>query len=324
MATPEKGTEYLDVRKMWKDEAIHFTPWLADHLDMLSDALGVKLELVQREKPVGPFYCDILASEVGSGVKVAIENQLELTDHSHLGQLLTYAAGLDSLIAVWVAPDFLYEHANALHRLNKWTRDEFRFYGVKVMLQRNGDAPPVPCLRPVVTPEAGWNKDLSLEQGAVDPHKQQFHDFFQPIIDRLFEASFADKATQNFGKTDRIFPSRLNPGVGYAASLEGNSDAWVTLQVRTEDKLDKRVFDALMEDKTNIEALIADHEWQWNRYPAYFFSSINIRRNGSIDDPPEKLAETRAWMIEMLPKLKEILDQRVADILKELRSNSDD
>ena len=321
MTAPEHGIEYLDVRNMWKDEAIDFTPWLADHLDMLNDALGVTLELVQKEKPVGPFYCDILAREVGSGVKAAIENQLALTDHSHLGQLLTYAAGLDSLIAVWVAPDFLYEHAKALHRLNKSTRDEFRFYGVKVTLQRSGDAPPVPCLRPVVTP-AGWNEDLSLPQGTVDPRKQQFHAFFQPIIDTLFKARFADKATQYFGNTGRIFPSQVNPDIGYAASLENDNSAWVTLQIRTEDKLDKRVFDALKKEKTNIEACISEQEWHWHRHPAFSFSSINIRRDGSIDDPPKKLEETRAWMLDMLPKFKTVFERRVASILKELGSES--
>ena len=119
MTTPDEGMEYVDVHERWRYEDRHFTPWLADNLHMLGGALGMNLKLVQTEKPVGPFFCDILAKERGSGVQVAIENQLEWTDHSHLGQLLTYAAGLDARIAVWVAPDFQYEHAKALHRLNK-------------------------------------------------------------------------------------------------------------------------------------------------------------------------------------------------------------
>ena len=104
MTTPIEGMESVDVHRKWPHEALDFTPWLAENLKMLNGALKLELELVQREAPVGPFFCDILAKEVGSGEKVAIENQLELTDHSHLGQLLTYSAGLDALIAVWVAP----------------------------------------------------------------------------------------------------------------------------------------------------------------------------------------------------------------------------
>ena len=117
MTMPEEGLEYVDVHKKWQHEALDFTPWIAQNLDMLGDAIGEELELVQREKPVGPFYCDILAKDLGSGAPVAIENQLELTDHSHLGQLLTYAAGLGAKIAVWVAPEFLYEHAKVLCQL---------------------------------------------------------------------------------------------------------------------------------------------------------------------------------------------------------------
>ena len=127
MTTPEEGMECVDVHKKWKHEALDFTPWLAENLGMLSDALGVRLELDQTEKPVGPFSCDILAREVESGVMVAIENQLETSDHSHLGQLLTYAAGLEARVSVWVAPAFFYEHAEALHRLNEWTGDRHRF-----------------------------------------------------------------------------------------------------------------------------------------------------------------------------------------------------
>lgn len=317
MTDPDEGMEYVDVHKMWQYEDRDFTPWLFDNLDMLSKALGMSLETVQMEASVGPFSCDIVAKEVGSGVTVAIENQLELTNHSHLGQLLTYAAGLDAQVAVWIAPDFLDEHAEALHQLNGWTGDGPRFYGVKVMMLKNGNALE-PRLCPVVTPD-GWNKELTLSQAEVDPRKQQFHAFFQPIIDHLIKARFADKATQNFGKTGRIFPSHQNPGLGYAMSLEGNNDAWVTLQIRMEDNdLTKTVFDQLRKDRGTIEAHIPDQEWKWNQYR--LFSSINVRRDGSIDDPPEKLDETRAWMLDLLPKFKEVFDPRVADILKELRA----
>ena len=326
MTTPTKGMEYVDVHKKWRYEAWHFTPWLAANLDVLSEVLGVKLELVQREAAVGPFFCDILAREVGSGEKVAIENQLELADHSHLGQLLTYAAGLDARVGIWVAPEFLYEHAEALHRLNKWTRDGLRFYAVKVkvMVTNSGNALE-PRLCPVVTPD-GWNKEITLPPGAVDSRKLQFHAFFQPITDKLCGDGFADKAILLFGMTGRRFPSG-HPGVWYAASLESNSGAWVTLHIGTKrNDLTKRVFDKLMQHKEDIEARIATgpgQEWHWHKYPAYAFSSINIRRDGSIDDPPEKLEETRKWMLCMLPKLKEVFGPLVEDILKDLQGKSD-
>lgn len=317
MTTPEEGTDYVDVRSMWPREDLDFTRWLAEHLDMLSEALGVNLKLVQKEKSVGPFYCDILAIEVGTGTRVAIENQLELADHSHLGQLLTYAVGLDARIAVWVAPQFLYEHAEALDRLNKCTGDGLRFYGVKVMVSRTG-AGLEPRLCPVVTPD-GWNKKHSLPRGAVDPRKQRFSDFFDALIDKLSDIDFPDWVTHNFSPADRLFRCRPDSGIGYAASLEGNGYAWVTLHIRMEDtELTKTVFDELFRSKEAIEASIPDQDWQWYRHDNYLFSSINIRRPGSIDDPPEKLEETGTWMLDMLPKLKEVFDPRVTSTLKEL------
>ena len=316
MTTPTEGMEYVDVHKRWRYEDRHFTPWLADNLHMLGGALGMNLKLVQTEKPVGPFACDILAKELGSGERVAIENQLELTDHSHLGQLLTYAAGLNAGIAVWVAPDFQYEHAEALHRLNKWTRDGRRFYGVKVMVLNTGNVLE-PRLCPVVTPD-GWNQEITLPPGAVDSRKLQFRAFFQPIIDKLLGSGFADKAIFLFGMTARRFPSG-HPDVWYAASLV-NSGAWVTLHIQAE-KGPNCVFRKLMQDKAAIEKCIAathpGQEWHWFEHLPYTFSSINIRRDGSIDDPPEKLEETRAWMLALLLRFKEVFEPRVQDMLKE-------
>ena len=323
MTKPEKGMEYVDVHNMWKDEALNFTPWLADNLHVLNKVLGVELELDQTEKHVGPFYCDILAKVAGSDAKVAIENQLELANHSHLGQLLTYAAGLEAQIAVWVAPEILYEHAAALHWLNTWTSGP-RFYGVKVMVLKNGNTLE-PRFYPVVTPDK-WNKEITLPTKAVDPHKLQFDAFFLPLVTELLRAKFAAKALHHFNCAGRRFPSGRNPGTWYAASLEGN-DAWVTLHISTADMgMTKQVFKELMQDQGDVEASIAlgpGQEWHWRRYPKYLFSSINIRRDGCIDDPPEKLEETRAWMLDMLPRFKKVFDPRVECILTMLQGNGE-
>ncbi len=113
----------------------------------------------------------------------------------------------------------------------------------------------------------------------------------------------------------------------YAVSLEGENDAWVTLHISTaEHALTKRIFDELERYKEAIEASIPlgpDQKWRWHRHPNHSFSNINVRRDGSIDDPAEKLDEIRTWMLDLLPRFKEVFDPRVADILKELRAKSD-
>ena len=154
----ESSEAQVDIREMWPNEAYNFTPWLAENLHKLGEAVGLSLEQEEQERQVGSFSLDILAKETNSGEVVAIENQLEWTDHGHLGQLLTYAAGCDARIAIWVAADFQYEHAEALHKLNNWAGSNIRFYGVKVKVVRSasGDFLKPELLR-IVSPD-GWDK----------------------------------------------------------------------------------------------------------------------------------------------------------------------
>ena len=106
----------VDLRDIWTTEANDFTPWLAqpDNLAVLRNTLGIELDLEAQEQAVGPFRADILCKDSGSGAWVLIENQLERTDHSHLGQLLTYASGLEAVIIVWIAAFFTDEHRATL------------------------------------------------------------------------------------------------------------------------------------------------------------------------------------------------------------------
>ena len=288
----------------------------------------MELELVQFEKQIGPLYLDILANDTGTEAMVAIENQLEWSDIAHLGQLVAYATGINARVAIWVAPEFRYEYAKALHRLNEWTKDEVKFYGVKVEVVKETEEG---CLKPrfrkVVYP-GGWNKGITLQSDPPPPpYIQQYHDFFQPLITELVRMGFADRHRQQFDHTGRFFPSRLNPGTGYAASMEKGKDAWVTLHIQTDgNELTKRIFDELLADRDEVESSIdagPDPEWHWNRHDRFTFSSINVRRDGSISDSPEGQDRTRAWMIDLLVKFKETFDPRVAKILSGLSPDGD-
>ena len=317
MGTREAEFEQLDVHTMFKHEALDFTPWLAENLQILGDAIGIRLELVQTEVPVGPFFLDIKAKSTDCGAIVAIENQLEETDLHHLGQLLTYATGCKAHIAIWVAPYFGYEHAQALHRLNEWTKDCIRFYGVKVELIKQAGADPALRFRKVVWP-GGWNKEATLPPGETDPEKTKYDEFYRPLVAKLLRNGFAEKAVQRFYYTDRLFPSRFNPATGYEVCLE-EGGAWVTVRIQMNEKeCTNHIFDTLKVDRKEIERSIdagPAPEWHWLKHEKRTFSAICIRRDGSIDNPPEKLEETRAWMLDLLPKLKEVFDPRLADIL---------
>ena len=320
MADSNDCFELLDVRARWKDEARDFTPWLAENIDVLGDALGMKLETVQMELPIGRYFLDILARETEEDVAVAIENQLEETDLHHLGQLLTYASGCDARIAIWVAPEFGYELARALHMLNEWTCEGFRIYGVKVeYVRKHGAATAKERFRVVVSP-GGWNKDLTLPLGEMPLDARRHHDFFYPLVTKLLADGFADSSQQYYDYTGRFFPSRVNKRFGYAAYFYQVNRAWVSFHIPTEDKeLDKQVFDKLKVDQDQIEANVdagLDSEWLWSRHDNYFFSTISIRKDGSVSDPRDKLEGTRAWMLDLLPKFKAVFDPRLEVILE--------
>jgi hypothetical protein len=124
----------LDVRTIWPTEPTHFTPWLAkeENIARLGEALGIELEVENTEVAVGPYSADILARDTSSGDYVVIENQLEKTNHDHLGKAITYASVLDATAVVWIARQFSDEHKKALDWLNDITSDDVAFYGVRV------------------------------------------------------------------------------------------------------------------------------------------------------------------------------------------------
>ena len=148
------------VATVWPTEAHHFTPWLLENGDLLSEVLGMDIELESREYKVGKFSLDIIGREVATGSPVIIENQYGPTDHSHLGQILTYAGGTKPTTVVWVAEEFREEHRAALEWLNTHTDPTVRFFGVRLAAVTLDGAPSgliAPFLELVVKPNE-WEK----------------------------------------------------------------------------------------------------------------------------------------------------------------------
>ena len=154
MPSPLGSLEPVDLRTIWPDEARDFTPWLAqeENLRRLSDALNLELVLDRVVVAVGPYSADIVATDASSNSKVVIENQLEKTNHDHLGKVLTYASGLEARILIWIAKKFTEEHRQAFDYLNECTAGRLRLYGVEVEVLRIGDSLPAPHFRLVSTP----------------------------------------------------------------------------------------------------------------------------------------------------------------------------
>jgi hypothetical protein len=160
--------ERVDLRNIWLSEATEFTPWLAqpENLAVLAEAVGFELELEAQERSVGPFRADILCKDVETGHWVLIENQLERTDHTHLGQLLTYASGLQAVTIIWIAAKFTEQHRSTLDWLNEITDDRFNFFGLEVELWRIGESLAAPKFNIISKPN-DWARDVNVAARAI-------------------------------------------------------------------------------------------------------------------------------------------------------------
>lgn len=175
-------------RDVWAHEATNFTPWLLilDNVDVLSDLLGMDLVLERAEHPVGGFSLDLLGHDEATGQVVIVENQLEISDHTHLGQILTYAAGTNPTTIVWIATGFRSEHRAAIDWLNERTDENTRFFGVEIQVVRIGDSIPAPAFKLVAQPN-DWGKQVkaSTTSGEGSEKGQQYWEFWEQFLTRI-------------------------------------------------------------------------------------------------------------------------------------------
>jgi len=192
----------VSLRDCWQNEAIDFTPWLAEdeNLSLLSDTVGMQLELIDTESHVGPFRADILCKDLISDSMVLVENQLEKTDHTHLGQLMTYAAGLDTVNIIWVAQQFTEEHRSTLDWLNRITEEQFRFFGLEVELWKIGDSNVAPKFNIISKPN-DWTK-ATRKTARVDPERSKRY--------RELWGRFIDSVSQEYPLLELPNPSGLH------------------------------------------------------------------------------------------------------------------
>jgi len=162
----------VPLREAWSHEAHRFTPWLAANLDRLSSVIGMPLELSGTEMRVGSFSADILARNAADDSVVLIENQLEASDHTHLGQIMTYLAGLEAQTMVWIAPSFRAEHLSAIRWLNEHTVDPFAFFAVRVRVVRISESPYAPLFEVIERPN-NWDRQISEKKRAVEGDRSE-------------------------------------------------------------------------------------------------------------------------------------------------------
>ena len=312
--TQELATiQEVGIREAWQNEERDFTPWLVNHISELGKALSLDLQEASREAPVGPFSLDIRAHDAGRDRVVVIENQLEKTDHSHLGQLLTYAAGYDAKVAVWIAKDFKDEHREALDLLNRRTDEQTEFFGVVVEVWKIDNSRPAPHFRVVSAPN-DWRKQTAAKSQAlaVSERNERYRTFFHPLIDTLRDdhgftnAKAQPQSWQQF--------SAGKSGLQFAASFAEGGKARVAVDVNSSSTdRNKNYFDQLLAHRESIEAELGE-SLDWARLDHAKMCRISAYQQGSIDDDEKTLEEIRDWMIDRLLKFKRVFGPRLAEL----------
>ena len=302
----------VDPRTIWPDEALNFTPWVAANLDLLSEELGLDLELEGTETKVGDFLADITATETGRTAKVVIENQLAATNHSHLGQLLTYASGQDADIIIWLTTEFRDEHRQALDWLNQHTDDSLEFYGVVINVKRIGASLPAPEFRPVAFPNT-WQKATKTAKRDVSPRQERYRLFFQALIDELRTKHSFTNARKAHPQNWYWFPSG-NANIAYSAAFGAKSRPRVGVYLNRDQEFNKQLFDSLCEKRTEIEESVGA-TLGWERLDSRQASQIALYTEGSIDGSEQELAKLREWMVENLLKFKEVFSPYLAELV---------
>lgn len=305
--------ERVDLREVWPDEAQDFTPWLAENLDKLGEALGLDLEFREREAPVGPFSLDVLAHDRDSDRPVIIENQLEPTDHDHLGKLLTYAAAYEAYAVVWLACDFRYEHYQALDWLNQRTDDDTAFFSVIVELWRIDDSRPAPHFRVVAMPE-DWQKQTPNGAGPEIAEWEAYREFWQSLAEKLQEKASLIQVAKA-GRTDRYnIPSGFD-GVSYGASFSKRRKlAHVGVYIdRGKLRLNNELFDSLSGKSDEIQADLGN-KVDWDRRDDRRGCRIREEKPGSIDGSHDNLEEIKDWMVDRLLTFKRVFEPHLAEL----------
>ncbi len=302
----------VSLRTVWPNEASDFTPWIQENISVLGEALGLELEVEAREAPVGDFSLDLLVREVERDRKVVIENQLTDTDHGHLGQLITYAAGFDAKVVIWLARDFRDEHRQALDWLNQRTDEETEFFGVLAELLRIDDSRPAINFRPVAFPN-GWSKSV---RSKPSNRQLRYREYFQRLIDEL-RNEHGFRGTKNaLFRSICGFPTGFK-GIRYNTRFLGEDRIRVNLHIGLDDPDENEsVFDGLFEERSDIESEFGE-ALVWERLEGRPDCIISKYRDGSIDEDEEMLNEIRAWSVSGLANFKKTFGPRLAGIVGE-------
>ncbi len=299
----------VDVRELWKHEQYDFSEWLAkeDNLEYLNDILGLTLVDVDKEVFVGPYRCDLVAKDETSGITVVIENQLEGTNHDHLGKIVTYASGLNAKTMVWIVKDAKEEHRAAIEWLNNNTNSDINFFLIEIHAYKIGDSEPAPMFEVVEKPNdfvkhskaPNADKELNKSQSERLIFWEQFN---QVVISRGKPFNLR-KAT-----TDHWYDIALGTSDAHVAIDLISKGNYIVVEVYINDK--KELFDRLYSYKSDIEENLG-FEMVWDRLDNKKASRIKYRIPGLDFDDHSNYDQLMNQTINIAVKIRDVFAKYV-------------
>lgn len=301
MVNLSKLEEIKDLREVWPHEALDFTPWLSqdDNIAILADAIGLDITVDETESSVGDFNVDISASETGTNRKIIIENQLEDTNHDHLGKLITYASGKSADVIIWVVKHAREEHKAAIEWLNNHTDDKIGFFLCEIKLYCIGSSDPAVKFEVIEKPN-DWTKEVRKNEFANEMQQQRY-DYWVAFQDYAFQkTAFAKEFKRRKPSTDNW----MNYSIG-------SSDCYISVtQLRNRDEINvclyipdnMQLYESLLAQREDIDAT-AGIPLTWCELPKKKASKIIIERSAELGDKSQ-WQEQFDWLIDAMEKIK--------------------
>ncbi len=295
----------VDLKSIWPGEATDFTPWLSQNINLISDKIGMELELQEVEADAGGFSADIVARDISTNKIVIIENQFGTTDHKHLGQIITYASVLGASTVIWIAESLRSEHKAAIDFLNQNLKETLRFFALEVSLIKIDDSNPAYVFSVVSQP---LDHITASAKTIIDSSEtmEKYRAFFQALIDELRNVHKFTNAKVGQPQNWYTFASEKSKLYKYAASFAMGdrirAEIYIDSGVKEQNEL---LFDFLYQKKEQIEKSFGS-SLEWERLDTKRACRIAIYRDGSIDEDTETIEEIRKWTIENLLKFKSV------------------
>ncbi|WP_277047208.1 DUF4268 domain-containing protein [Solobacterium moorei] len=267
----------VDVRELWKHEQYDFSNWLAkeSNIEYLNEILGLTLIEVDKEINVGPYRCDIVATDETSGLKVIIENQLESTNHDHLGKIITYASGLDAKVIVWIVKEAKEEHRAAIEWLNNYTSSEIDFFLIEIHAYKIGGSNPAPKFEVVEKPNDFVKRSKNKDDGELNTSQTERLIFWTQFNEKIL--SKGKPFNLRKPTTDHWYDVAIGTSAAKIAVDLVNKENCIILELYIHS--DKKLYDSLFEKKNEIEGEL-DMNFEWDRLDSKKASRIKHSIHG--------------------------------------------